>query len=229
MTKLVAHIDPYTLGDSAEGIAQAAVEGYLGIDLNSRTCRANRWRPWRRIRRMVIVHWSNWWEHGFEPMPGKSVPRKPIEKLTLDQVLSLWSTDGHHRIMTAEHALVLCQVHGLIPCFELKPSIWPRSVLRSLADLSRAAKWPAVAMTIQAYGRNWFIKARWERAAYARMAKSKAAGLFTMLLWRRPVNWARWSPVLDAVKDHPGHGDVANVGVLLKGLHATAVASRPTR
>lgn len=221
--RLVAHFMPYAKGDSEAGIILAGLLGYLGIDLNIRTCRANNWRPWAPWRRRaVVMHWSEWWKHGYEPIPGHKVPRKRVEKLRLRQVLDLRSVDGHHRVLTAEKAIRLCRDSGTIPCLEMKPSRWPTRVLTRLRLFSVLTGWPVVLMTIQKYGNTKAKQRRWEHRAHRYMTKAHKAGHVTMLLYRGNVNWSWWGPVLDGVKNHPTRGHVKNVTRLLNHLHARA-------
>lgn len=210
--------EPYYVTDSAFGISRASHQGYPAIDLNTRTCRANVWRIWNRKRRIVVVHWAKWWEHGFRPKAGKHVPRKPIEKLTLAQVQNLISVDGKHVILTAEQAARLCQLHDIIPFFEMKPSIWGLRVLRALSAFCGARKIPFVLTTIQCYGSTARAKNRWEAKAFARMKLARSAGTKTCLLYRRPLDWAKWSPVLTGIKDRPGHGTVLGLHELIHRL-----------
>jgi len=225
--RIVAHIDPYTKGDTIVGILLASAMGYLGIDLNVRTCRANNWHPWAPWRRTIILmHWSQWWLHGYEPRPGHRVPRRKVENLFLYQVQQLQTKDHKARVLTAEQALDTCQARDLIPCFEMKPSIWRSGLLVKLGAHAVDRGWPAVLMTIQSYGRNARIRARWERAAYKRMAMAHGIpGLHTMLLYRHhltPAEQHLWADVLDAVKGHDGWLDVVPVGRLLRELHKGA-------
>lgn len=222
MGRVVAHIDPYTLGDSEAGIVLAALRGSLGVDLNARTCRANTWRPWRRRRRLVFIHWSEWWKHGYEPKPGTRVPRRKVERLRLRQVRNLRSVHGHHEVMTDTHALIACHHHGEIPCVEMKPSIWPAHVLEHLRSLSDHLGTPVLVMTIQRYGKTARAQRRWEAKAYQRMADAHQVGLPTMLLYRGDVDWQKWSPVLTAVKGHRAHGTVVDAQTLLTRLHKEA-------
>lgn len=214
MTGLVYHGpegEPYYVTDSAYGIARAGRSGSKGIDLNARTCRANSWRLWRRKRRIVVVHWSKWWQHGFRPKPGTRVPRKPIERLKLRQVKNLVSVHGGHHILTAEQAASLCKVHNVIPFFEMKPSKWNADVLRNLRTFCRARKIKFAVMTIQAYGKTKRAKTRWEKKAYERMALANRIGVPTMLLYRRPLARPKWAEVLVAVKGHPAFMSVLDL------------------
>jgi hypothetical protein len=204
MTALVyhgPHGEPYYVADSAFGIARAAHAGAHGIDLNTRTCKRRRFGFGRVI---VVTHWANWWEHGFKPKPGKRVPRKPIERLTLAQVRNLISEDGKHVILTAHEAALLCKIHGIIPFFEMKPSRWRLGVLRRLRVFCNARRIPFCVMTIQAYGRTARAKNRWEAKAYQRLWLAKQAGIKTVLLFRRHVDAERWGPVTDCIKGHRG-------------------------
>lgn len=195
------HGEPYYVTDSAYGIARAAHAGAKGVDLNTRTCRKSRFSLQRVI---VVVHWANWWEHGFKPKPGKKVPRKPIEQLTLAQVRNLVSEDGKHVILTAEEAALLCKLHHIIPFFEMKPSIWKLGMLRRLRAFCGARRIPFAVMTIQAYGATARAKDRWEKKAYQRLWLAKQAKCPTVLLYRRAIDADHWGPVLDGVKGHPG-------------------------
>lgn len=208
MTDLVAHIEPYALGDSPEGIALAAMRGYVAVDLNIRTCRYN--GPWiigARRRRIVVAHWDEWWKHGFEPKPGTRVPHKPISKLRLRQVRNLRSIEGHHEIVTAEEAVRLCKRHGVIPFFEMKPSVWVAQTLVNLRNYARELRWPMAFMTIQNLG-----------DAFKRLKLAKSIGGVTVLLYRAPVDWQRWAPVLTGIKGRPGHGPVLGLPATLRKL-----------
>lgn len=221
MTGIVYHGpigEPYYVTDSAFGIARAARHRAKGIDLNVRTCRANKWSVVTRKRRIVVVHWSHWWEHGFVAKPGAHVPRRPIEQLTLEQVRNLISVDGKHEILTAEQAALRCKIHGVIPFFEMKPSIWNRMALVALRAFCNARHIKFAVMTIQSYGHTERAKDRWERKAYKRMALAHDIGIPTMLLYRRPLDWTLWGWVLTAIKGHAAHGDVVDLTQLIRRL-----------
>ena len=219
MAELVYHGDhparSYAFTDSSAGIAEAAVLGFPAADLNIRTCRANNWRLWRRHRRIVVVHWSRWWEHGFKAKPGTHVPHKPIERLRLEQVRNLVSVDGHHEILTAEEAVDECARRGVFPFFEMKPSRWLAVVLRRLGDYAAGHGLPLVFTTIQTYGDTARAKARWERKAYDRMQLAHISGQKTCLLYRRPLSWEHWAPVLTGIKGHRGRHGVLDLGDLI--------------
>lgn len=211
--------EPYYVTDSAFGIARASHEGYPAIDLNTRTCRANNWRPWAPWRRrIVVVHWAKWWEHGLKPKPGARVPRRPIEQLTLAQVQNLVSEDGKHVILTAEQAALLCKIHDIFPFFEMKPSIWNGRVLRRLRAFCGARQIQFVLTTIQSYGSTSRQRDAWERRAYKRMWLAHYNSCKTCLLYRRPLDWAHWEPILTAVKDRAGHGTVLGLSELIHRL-----------
>lgn len=216
------HGEPYYVTDSAYGIARAAALGCPAIDLNIRTCRANRWRPWRRKRRGVIAHWSRWWEHGFKPKPGTRVPRRPIERLTLAQVRNLISEDGEHEILTVEEGIDLCAEHRVFPFFEMKPSKWPGHVLDAIRARSGKRGWPVVMTTIQTYGHSARARARWERKAYRRMYDAHYHALKTCLLYRRPLSWEHWAPVLTGVKNTRGRHGALGLRDLIEQLQKEA-------
>lgn len=196
------HTEPYYVTDSAYGIARAAHAGYPGIDLNTRTCKSNRW-PFSR-RRIVVVHWAEWWKHGFKPKPGKTVPKKPIEQLTLAQVRDLISVDNKHVILTAEEAALLCRLHRIIPFFEMKPSLWRLADVLRLKTFCASRRIAFCLMTIQSYGATAFARDRWESKAFKRMALATQAGAPALLLYRRPFDHEKWGPVLKGVKGHAG-------------------------
>lgn len=209
------HGEPYYVTDSAFGIARAGHSGAKGVDLNIRTCKKRR----LSLKRVVVVtHWADWWRHGFKPKPGKRVPRRPIEQLTLAQVRNLISEDGKHVILTATEAALLCKLHRIIPFFEMKPSKWSLPTLRRLRTFCAARRIPFALMTIQAYGFSDWGKDRWEHKAYQRMWLAKQAKCPTVLLYRRHVDWPRWAPVLDGIKGHPGHGTVLGLPAFIRSL-----------
>lgn len=193
--------EPEYVTDSAFGIARAAHALAKGIDLNIRTCRKSRFSLSRVI---VVAHWDEWWRYGFKAKPGTHVPLKPITNLTLAQVKNLVTVDGKHVILTAEEAALLCKIHGIIPFFEMKPSVWRLPVLRRLKTFCAARRIPVAVMTIQSYGATPRSRDRWEAKAYQRIWMARQAGLRSMLLYRRPFNVEKWGPVLDAIKGHPG-------------------------
>lgn len=213
----IAHIDPYTLGDSAAGIAKAARDGADGIDLNTRTCKANRWNLSGR-RHIVLLHWTEWWKHGYEPKPGTSVPLKPIEQLSLAQVRNLRSIDGHHEVLTAAEAVLVCRHYGLIPFFEMKPSIWPKQALEALRDFAKRHHHPVVFMTIQRNGKTVKGRNAWEKSALKRMQTVKNLGIPAMLLWRGAFSESRWAPAITAIKNRPGYGSVLSARELIAKL-----------
>jgi hypothetical protein len=216
MSALVYHgpeDEPYYVTDSGYGIARAAGAGAFGIDLNARTCIASRLRWWRRV--VVIVHWAEWWKHGFKAKPGTHVPHKPIEQLTLAQVKNLISEDGKHEILTAEEAAVLCEHHEIVPFFEMKPSTWRAAVLRRLRRFCAARQIRFCVMTIQAYGDTAAALDRWEKKAHQRLWLATAAQIPTLLLYRRHVDVALWAPVADGVKDHPRIGPILGLSAFI--------------
>lgn len=222
MAELVYHgpeDEPYYVTDSEFGIARAANDGSPAIDLNIRTCRANTWRPWRRKRRGVIVHWSRWWEHGFKARPGTRVPKRKIERLKLHQVRNLVSGHGGHEILTIEEGIDLCQRHEIFPFFEMKPSRWPAHVLDQIRAHAGAARWPVVLTTIQCYGDTARARSRWERKAYARMWLAHHHTLHTCLLYRRPLSWEHWAPVLTGIKNTRGRHGVLGLHELIGQLN----------
>lgn len=210
---LVAHPD-YPLRDTHQAIKDAGEAGFDGIDLNVRTCRANRlWRINRR-RRIVLAHSSDWWKHGFEPVPGTKVPRKPIEQLTLAQVRNLRAVDGHRRIPTLESAIASCRRAKVVPCPEMKPSIWRRVEIEAAMDFAAALSVPLVWMSVKQYGRTFRALDRWEAASKKRLLLVDKAGGWTMLIWRGPIDdWTGWTGLVDAVKSYPARG-VRPAGVM---------------
>lgn len=214
--QLVAHVMPYALGDSPAGIDSVAGKA-LGIDLNIRTCLSAD----RNHRVIVLAHWEDWWNHGFVAKPGTTVPRKPIEELTVDQVANLWSKAGHHPIITGTAAIDLCLAARLVPCFEMKPSVWTKDALQDLVDHADAVGLPIVFMTIQSYGKTTAARNRWEAGALHRMTLVHDLEQNSMLIYRRPITWPTWGPVLTAIKGHTGNRryHVVTAATLVKQLH----------
>lgn len=214
---LVAHQE-YPHRDTVAAIVAAGRAGFDGIDVNARTCRADKGWLLRRRRRIVLIHSADWWEHGFEPKPGCTVPRKPIEQLKLSQVRDLWSIEGHRSIMTLEQGISHCKRAKVVPCVEMKPSVW------RLAEIVAAERWaaersvPLVWMTMKRYGRTARIADRWERAAYKRMLLVARAGGIGMLIWRGSINWGQWLDVVHAVKSTPAGMPLPNGVVLCRTL-----------
>ncbi len=220
---LIAHIEPYSLGDSPEGIVAAGIAGYGGADLNALTCRAD--KGWRLLgrRRIIIAHWERWWEHGYEPIPGANVPRRPFRDLYRSQALALRSIEGHRTVMVAEEALERCGKYKLVLCLELKPAKYTKAAIRNLIEHAEEIGIPLVFMTIQSYGSTARARRRWEKAAYRRLKLVHDLGGNTMLLYREPVAWSRWAPVLTAIKGtHRGHGEVVVASDLIRKLRREA-------
>lgn len=186
----------YPYDDGRHGLLDAHLDGATACDVNVRTCRTD---PHTHKRTMVAAHYGDWWNH-YHPAPGTHIPRRRIENLTLPQVQDLRSNDGGHPILTGVQVLRICKNLGLRPFFEMKPSTWTDDALIEVRDAARRMGVLFATMTIQSYGATEHARDAWEAAALKRMRRAHRLGIPTLLLYRRPVNWNDWGPVLSAVK-----------------------------
>lgn len=197
---------PYSHDDSEAGIAEAADDGATAVDLNVGTCLTNkRFGVLRRRRRVMILrHWDRWWEHGYRPLPGTRVPRRPLSRLTLAQVQNLVDAAGN-QIITAAEALEVCKAGGLRAFFELKPCRWTRWALEQVRIKAERLGVDYAVMTIHRYGATERARNRWERKAIRRMRLARKSGTGgRLLLQRGPVDWTRWDGPVNAVKGGRG-------------------------
>lgn len=167
-----AHLKPYYVNDSIDGLDWAVKHGYNAIDLNFHVT---------RDKIIVNTHWSQPLLHGFHDPLGKIATNAQIKDLTWREVSRLRSVDGH-RIRTAGRMLREAKKRGLRVEFEAKnsPAFTNSDIWRRVKDLA-----DKLHLSLQMKVESWVDV---PGGAPAILAAAKAGGIGArIVLPRKPV------------------------------------------
>jgi GH25 family lysozyme M1 (1,4-beta-N-acetylmuramidase) len=211
----IGHVDPPHKGDWLGGLQHTHSRGFTCQDVNGHVTKDGHFVP---------AHYEDIAKLHMHDPAGRLPKHAKISNLTLAQVEGLRPDEGGDRRLTAiTNWMPWMAANGMAVELEWKPDphaidIAGKLACRRLHDQAEATGAVVVVAVLQC----WAPKSKqgaartaalnsWEKAAKARARTASAAGLPTMLLWRRKVS-ADWVPLLSGIKGGPARKGIAHLG-----------------